>query len=151
MENFENNEEEKLEGRMHRRCMIPTTFVCRFLNNDLNKNSFQGFIRDISMGGGSLEIRDDFLVISDENLKYTNIEMVVELNMPDGAHRMKIAGVIRWHKRLRKRGNMSFLYLGIEFSGFTEKDRTVLKNYLALGTGDKNLIWNLWDNLSMQD
>jgi c-di-GMP-binding flagellar brake protein YcgR len=149
MENFENNEEEKLERRNHRRCMIPTTFVCRFLNNDLNKNSFQGFIQDISTGGVSLEIRDDFLVIGDENLKYTKIEMVVELNMPDGAHRINIAGVIRWHRRLRKRGNMSFLYLGVEFFELNEKDRAVLNNYLALGTGDKNLIWNLWDNLSM--
>jgi c-di-GMP-binding flagellar brake protein YcgR len=149
MENFENNEEEKLERRNHRRCMIPTTFVCRLLNNDLNKNSFQGFIQDISTGGVSLEIRDDFLVIGDENLKYTKIEMVVELNMPDGAHRINIAGVIRWHRRLRKRGNMSFLYLGVEFFELNEKDRAVLNNYLALGTGDKNLIWNLWDNLSM--
>jgi len=151
MENFENHEEEKLEGRKHRRCMIPTTFICKFLNNDLQKNSFQGFIQDISMGGVSLEIRDDFLVIGDENLKYTHIEMGVELNMPDGAHKLKITGTIRWHKRLRKRRNMSFLYLGIEFSDLNEKARAILKNYLALGTGDTNLIWNLWDNLSMQD
>jgi len=149
MENFENDEDVTLDGRKHQRSAIPTTFICKFLNNDLKKNSFQGFIQDISQGGVSLEIRDDFLVIGDEHLQYKNIEMVGELNLPDGTHKMNISGIIRWHKRLKKK-NMSFLYLGVQFRNLHENDITVLNKYLALGTGDKNLIWNLWDNLSIQ-
>jgi hypothetical protein len=113
------------------------------------KSSFQGFIQDISFGGVSLEIRDDFLNISDSLLTYTNIEMAVEFNLPDGAHKMSFSGIIRWHKRVKKK-NKNFLYLGIKFYNLEERDRDVLKQYLSLGTGDKNLIWNLWDNLSVQ-
>jgi hypothetical protein len=75
--------------------------------------------------------------------------MVVELNMPDGNHKMNISGIIRWHKRLKKK-NMSFLYLGVQLCDLKENDGAVLNKYLALGTGDRNLIWNLWDNLSIR-
>ena len=150
MENFYNDEEAKIAMRKHQRRNIPAVVTCTFFEESLKgKSSFQGFIQDISFGGVSLEIRDDFLIISDSLLTYANIEMMVEFNLPDGAHKMSFSGIIRWHKRIKKR-NMNFLYLGIQFYNLDEKDKDVLEKYLSLGTGDKNLIWNLWDNLSVQ-
>lgn len=43
---------------------------------------------------------------------------------------------------------MNLLYLGIQFFYLDESDKSVLKKYLALGTGDKNLIWNMWDTVN---
>jgi len=150
MENFDNDEKEKIENREHQRYSVPAMVTCTFLEESLRgRSSFQGFIQDISFGGVSLEVRDDFLIISDSLLKYTDLEMAVELDLPDGKHRLNFSGVIRWQKRVKK-NNMSFLYLGIQFYDPKESDRIVLKKYLSLGTGDKNLIWNLWDNILMQ-
>jgi len=42
------------------------------------------------------------------------------------------------------------LYLGVQFLNLKKRDEAILVKYLALGTGDKSLIWNLWDNLSIQ-
>jgi len=62
---------------------------------------------------------------------------------------MNISGIIRWHRRIKKK-NMNLLYLGIQFFNLDERDKAIIEKYLALGTGDQNLIWNLWDNLSIQ-
>ncbi|MBW2184289.1 MAG: PilZ domain-containing protein, partial [Deltaproteobacteria bacterium] len=110
---------------------------------------FQGFIQDISLGGASLEIRDDFSIIDDSLLKYTSIHMIVELNMPGGIHKIDFSGIVRWHTREKKEG-MRFLYLGIQFNALNEDSKEILREYLSLGKGEKNLLWNLWDNLSIQ-
>jgi hypothetical protein len=49
-----------------------------------------------------------------------------------------------------KKNDKNFLYLGIQFQNLNEETMHVLEKYLSLGTGDNNLIWNLWDNLSIQ-
>ena len=150
MEHFDNEEKEKIEMREHQRHNVPSMVTCTFLEESLRgKSNFQGFIQDLSLGGVSLEVRDDFLIISDSNLKYTDIEMAVEFNLPDGEHRLNFSGSIRWHQRVKK-NDMSFLYLGIQFYDLRESDKHVLEKYLSLGTGDKNLIWNLWDNILTQ-
>jgi hypothetical protein len=137
------------ERREHRRCSIPAAVNCIFFKKDLKgKNKFQGFIQDISLGGVSLEIRDDTLIINDAFLQYTNIEMTLQLNMPDGTYKMNISGIIRWYKRVKKK-DVNLLYLGIQFYNLGESDKVIIEKYLALGTGDKSLIWNLWDNLSV--
>jgi len=85
MEHFDSNGKGKINKRSHQRHNTPATVICKFFNRNLKgKSSFQGFIQDISLGGVSLEIRDDFLIIKDSVLKYTRIEMALELNLPDG-------------------------------------------------------------------
>ena len=139
-----------VERREHERHVIPAAVTCTFFEEALRgKGSFQGFIQDISLGGVALEIRDDFLTIKESLLLYTTIEMTVAFNLSDGIHRMNISGIIRWYKRI-KRGDKSFIYIGIKFHSLDEKSKEILEHYLSLGTGDTNLIWNLWDNLSNQ-
>ena len=150
MENLDQEEKNKIEMRENQRYSVPAMVTCTFLGESLKGRShFQGFIQDISFGGVSLEVRDDFLIISDSLLKYSDIDMTVELNLPDGEHTLNFSGSVRWHKRVKK-NNMSFLYLGIRFYDLKESEKSVLKKYLSLGTGDKNLIWNLWDTILTQ-
>ncbi len=147
---FDNDEKAIIERREHPRRKIPAAVTCTFYEEILRgKGRFKGFIQDISMGGVSLEIRDDFLSISETMLLYTNIEMHVEFNFPDGMKHMNFSGLIRWYKRIKKK-EKNFLYLGIKFQNLNEQSREVLEKYLSLGTGDINLIWNLWDNLTTQ-
>jgi len=71
----------------------------------------------------------------------------VALSFPDGAHTMDFSGVIRWCRR-RKEESRNFLYLGVKFHNLSEENQTLVRQYMSLGRGDKNLIWNLWDTLS---
>jgi len=145
---MERKENGLVERRKNKRHTIPSVVTCRFFEEvSKGPGNVQGFIQDISFGGVSLEIRDDFLRIKDDLLIYTTVEMEVELNLPDGMHRMSFSGIVKWHKRV-KRKDKSALYLKVEFHNLDEKSAEMLMEYLSLGRGDKNLIWNLWDNLS---
>ena len=135
------------ERRENIRHSIPAVVNCTFFEEVFNGNDrVQGFIQDISFGGVSIEIRDDFLSIKEEFLLYTTVEMEVDLNFPDGMHRMDFSGIVKWYKRVKKKDKNN-LYLKIQFHNLEEKSAEMLKKYLSLGSADKNLIWNLWDNL----
>ena len=150
VETFERDEKPGEERREHERHAIPAAVTCTFFEDVLRgKGTFQGFIQDISLGGAALEVRDDFLTIKESLLLYTTLEMTVAFNLSDGIHRMNLSGIIRWYKRMKK-SDKSFVYMGIKFHSLDEKSKEILEHYLSLGTGDTNLIWNLWDNLSMQ-
>ncbi len=149
MDVFERDEKLVEERREHERHAIPAAVTCTFFEDVLRgKGTFQGFIQDISLGGVALEIRDDFLTIKESLLLYTTLEMMVAFNLSDGIHRMQVSGIIRWFKRIKK-SDKSFVYMGIKFHSLDEKSKEILEHYLSLGTGDTNLIWNLWDNLSI--
>ena len=148
MEIKETEENENVERRENKRYAIPAVVKCKLFEEVVSgKNSFQGFIQDISFGGVSLEITDDLLNIKEDLLKYTNVEMELELNSPDGLHKMNFSGIIKWYKRVKKK-DKNVLTLHIQFHYLDEKSAEVLMKYLSLGSGDKNLFWNLWDNLS---
>jgi hypothetical protein len=150
MKDLRNKKNVVIERRKQQRFNSPAAVTGKFFNKNMKgKNDFQGFIQDISLGGVSLEIRDDFSIIDDSLLKYTSIHMIVELNMPGGIHKIDFSGIVRWHTREKKEG-MRFLYLGIQFNALNEDSKEILREYLSLGKGEKNLLWNLWDNLSIQ-
>lgn len=147
MEIKETEENKKVERRKNKRYCIPAVVKCKFFEEVVSgQNSFQGFIQDISFGGVSLEITDNFLNIKEELLKYTSIEMEIELNSPDGLHKMNFSGIIKWFKRVKKK-DKKVLNLHIQFNCLDEESADILMKYLSLGSGDKNLFWNLWDNL----
>ena len=137
------------ENREHQRHTIPVMVTCRFVEEILEgKVSFQAFIQDISFGGVSLQIRDDYSTIKESLLLNTAVKMTVEFNFPDGIHTMYFSGVIRWFKKHRKE-DKNFLSLGVKFKELNERSKYIIKNYLSSGNGDRNLIWNLWDNVPM--
>jgi hypothetical protein len=141
---------ESIERRAHQRYQIPAAVTCTFFEETLQgKGRFQGFIQDISYGGVSLEIRDDFLKLTEAMLPHTTIEMTVAFNFPEGISNMTFSGIIKWDRRIKK-NDKSFLSLGIQFHVLDEQSKETIKRYLSLGAGDKNLIWNLWDNVSAQ-
>ena len=148
METLDDKINVQAERRELKRFGIFDMITCTFFEGGVrSKSSFKGFIQDISTGGISIEIRDDFLRISDALLLYTTVEMSVALNFPDGVQHVDFSGVIRWCRR-RKEKAKNCLYLGIKFHNLTEEHKVLVEKYVSLGRGDKNLIWNLWDNLS---
>jgi hypothetical protein len=135
-----------IERRKQHRYQIPAAVTCTFFEETLQgKGEFQGFIQDISLGGVSLEIRDDFLKLTESMLLHTNIEMTVEFNFPDGINKLDFSGIIKWNKRIKK-NDKSFLYLGVQFHGLDARSKEIIKKFITFGDGDKNLIWELWDN-----
>ena len=149
MEIKEAEENKKVERRKNERYCIPAVAKCKFFEEVVSgKNNFQGFLQDISFGGVSLEITDDFLSIKEEVLKHTSIEMEIEFNSPEGLQKMNFSGIIKWHKRVKKK-DKKVLILHVQFHNLDEKSADILMQYLSLNSGDKNLFWNLWDNLSI--
>jgi c-di-GMP-binding flagellar brake protein YcgR len=147
METVHDVGKEQIDRRENKRHSVPAMVTCSFYEGGIKgKSSFQGFIQDISLGGVSIEIRDDFFIISEALLLYTTVEMSVALNFPDGVHPMDFTGVIRWCRR-RKEESRNFLYLGIKFHNLSEENQALVRQYMSFGQGDKNLIWNLWDTL----
>jgi len=150
MEDFTEKETDAVDKCAHRLYTIPTFVNCMFLEHPLKGNrAYKGFIEDISLNELSLELRDDYLSIQESLLIYSTLEMTMGIYFPDGLHKVNLTGIIRWCKRVRKK-DKSCLRLGIRLYGMNEKNREVLKDYLYLGVGDKNLIWNLWDILPIQ-
>ena len=136
---------EKYEHYFH---TVPTLVTCTFLGNLCKGNrSYEGFIEDISLRELSLELRDDYFTIEESLAIYSPVEMRMNFNFPDGLHQVVLTGIIIWSKRVRKK-EKSYLYLGIRLDEHNEKNGALLNDYLSLGIGDTNLIWNLWDNLS---
>ena len=70
---------ERIERREHHRYQIPVSVTCKFFEETLQgKGKFWGFIQDISYGGVFLELRDDFLNLTESMLpsyKYRNDEL----------------------------------------------------------------------------
>ena len=150
MGDFNERKKDAVEKCVHSLYAIPTFVNCTFLENSLKGNrAYKGFIEDISLNKLSLELRDDYFSIQESLLIYSTLEMNVIFHFPDGLHEVNLTGVITWCKRLRKK-DRSYLHLGIRLYELNEKNREILKGYLYLGIGDKNLIWNLWDNLLMR-
>ena len=144
----DSNNKVKAKKRRHQRYDIPTTFICRFSIEDLGDDRvFEGFIHNISLGGLCLEIEDDIRMFKDLPPDIS-IEMVLELDMPDGNHKMNVSGNIRWQRKVKKK-KKNLLYLGVKFHKLKETNKNILMKYLVSGTGVKKLIWDLWENLSI--
>jgi hypothetical protein len=126
---------------------IPTFVTCSFLKDSIKwHRTYKGFIENISLNELSLELRDDYFTIQESLLIYSPLEMSVVFYFPDGSHKVTLAGIITQHKRVRVKEKCNLL-LGVRLDEPNEKNREILNNYLNLGIGDTNLIWNLWDNL----
>ena len=147
MDNLACNDTIQIEKRKHQRYSIPSVVTCNFVEGiPEGKRRFEGFLQDISLGGVFLEIKDDFLHINESVLPHSTIEMVMECTVADGIEMMAVSGTIKWFKRIQKPSG-SFLYLRIQFHTLDEMSLDTLKEFLSLGTGDKQLFWNLWETV----
>jgi len=150
MANFNPREKETVEKCVQQLHIMPTFVNCTFLVDALKQNrTYKGFIEDLSLNELSLELRDNYFTIQEAEVIYSTIEITTVFHLPDGIHEVLLTGIITWCKRIRNK-DKSHLHLRIRLVELNEKTREVLKDYLYLGIGDKNLIWNLWDNLLMR-
>ena len=147
MENWNERGTNTLEQCVHPLHTIPTFTTCTFLEDPLMwDRTYKGFIENISLHELSLELRDDYCTIQETQLRYGALELSVVLHFPDGLQKVTLTGIITGYRRMRVKEKCS-LHLGIRLDTLNEKNRRILNDYLSLGIGDTNLIWNLWDNL----
>ena len=150
MRDFNQSETNSEENGMHCFHTIPTFVTCAFLENSFTGNRiYKGFIENISLRELLLELRDDFFCIQESLVSYSSVKLSIDFHFPDGLHQVVLTGIIIRNKRVRKK-EKSYLYLGIRLDEQNEKNGEILNDYLSSGIGDTNLIWNLWDNLSIR-
>ena len=150
MEEFNQSKTSPAENCMRFIHTIPTFVTCAFLENSFKGNRiYKGFIEDISLRELLLELRDDYFSIQESLVSYSPVELSMDFHFPDGLHQIVLTGITIWNKRVRKK-EKSYLYLGIRLDGQNEENREIFNDYLSSGIGDTNLIWNLWDNLSIR-
>ena len=150
MADLSERETSAAEKNKHHFHAIPTFVTCAFLGNLFKGNrSYKGFVEDISLSKLSLELRDDYFTIQESLAIYSPVELSMDFHFPNGLHQIVLTGIVIWNKRVRKK-EKSYLYLGIRLDGQNEKSEEILNSYLSSGMGDTNLIWNLWDNLSIR-
>jgi hypothetical protein len=149
MGDFKKSETNPAANCMHCLHTVPTFVTCTFLENTFKGNRiYKGFIEDISLKELTLELRDDFFGIQESLVSYSPVELSMAFHFSDGRHQVVLTGIIIENKRVRKK-EKSYLYLGIRLDEQDEKNGEILNDYLSSGIGDINLIWNLWDNLSI--
>ena len=147
MENWSGRATHTIEQSVHTLHTIPTFVNCTFLEDSLKwDGSYKGFIENISLHELSLELRDDYCTIQESLLKYSPLEINVVLHLPAGLQQVVLTGIITGNKRVQKK-EKGYVRLGIRLNEHNEKNSGLLKEYISLGIGDTNLIWNLWDNL----
>jgi hypothetical protein len=140
------NNKVKSGRRRHQRYEIPSAVTCQFSIEGLGEERiFKGFVHDISLGGLCVEIKDDAILFKDLSPD-TSIEIALEVDIPDGIHKMNVSGSIRWQRKVKKK-NRDLLHLGVQFDKLKENNKDILMKYLVSGAGDKQLIWDLWENL----
>jgi hypothetical protein len=136
--------EEQCDQQFH---TLPTFVSCTFLGNSLKgSRNHQGFIEKIALNKLSLELIDDYCTIQESLLIYSPLEMTMMFHFPNRLHKVTLTGMITRSERLRKK-DKSCLHLETRLYELNETQRAILKEYLYLGIGDKNLVWNLWDTL----
>lgn len=101
-----------------------------------------GFLKDISMGGSSVQLLDSYGRISLQSIK--NAQVKIKLLEPDG-ERMFILGAIRWAKKEKADGEQ-MISMGIEFDSLPNWQVEKLKNFIHLQGKDHKMLWNLWDS-----
>jgi len=115
------NNKVKSGRRRHQRYEVPSAVTCQFSIEDLGKERI-------------FKAPD------------TSIEIALEVDIPDGIHKMNVSGSIRWQRKVKKK-NRDLLHLGVQFDKLKENNKDILMKYLVSGAGDKQLIWDLWENL----
>ena len=134
------------EKRRHVRAELPTMVTMKVFSREGREKkaiTLKGIIDDLSIGGVSVEVDERYMPIDVDQLVEQIVKM--EIHFPKNKKNPYILGSIRWIKREVAKGS-SVLQLGIQFVDITEENLKALKNFLELGSGDQNLLWNLWDS-----
>ena len=123
--------------------------VLRFFNNDnAGKNlvTLRAVIKDLSLSGACIEIDERYTPVDIDQLAKQIVKL--EIRFPESTNTPYILGSVRWFKREIKKGRY-ILQLGIQFVEIAEDNLRALKEFIGLGIGDQNLLWDLWESIDL--
>ncbi|MDY6842521.1 MAG: PilZ domain-containing protein [Thermodesulfobacteriota bacterium] len=124
---------------------LPTMVILKFFNPDGSGKTVitvNAVIKDLSLGGACIEIDERYTPIDIDQLAKQIVKM--NIRFPDKAKTPYILGSVRWFKREVKKGKY-ILRLGIQFEEMSEDTIRAIKEFIDLGIGDQNLLWDLWE------
>jgi hypothetical protein len=135
----ENREETFQNRRRHLRSVFTYPVEFKFFSHRSEALSFVGYLKDISLGGASLEIEDPYGRLNINDAK--NGKIVLTLSIPR-ENKTNIQAHVQWIKR--KEGTFH-TKMGISFKDIDYNDATVIERLIGLKSKDHNMMWNLWE------
>ncbi|MBN2332639.1 MAG: PilZ domain-containing protein [Deltaproteobacteria bacterium] len=132
------------DRRQFKRLDKPLTIDFGFIGESASiagRNSFSGFVEDISLGGIRLLLREKYGKLYNMSLQGKRIKLSLPLSQFE--HTIYTTGIIQWAKNTRERTDQ-LITLGVKFLDLGATDCHYLENYLSTSQGDHNLLWDLW-------
>jgi len=111
-----------------------------FLPDRVTK-SFDGYIRDMSMGGACVQFRDRYGLIDLDGLKGHRVKLAVRI--PQG-EQLYLNAVVQWARKENATRGYSVL-LGLEIKEIAEWQVEQLERFISMGNKDQKMMWNLWE------
>lgn len=108
---------------------------------------YNGFMKNLSMGGMRAYMSEGYNPLDVDNLLGKRI--TVELSIPSSNERLDLDGKILWG--MREGLGKKSLVVGIHFIDISPADLNSLQQLLSVGNRDHNMLWDLWDNLRMNE
>ncbi|HYC21697.1 MAG TPA: PilZ domain-containing protein [Candidatus Bathyarchaeia archaeon] len=102
---------------------------------------FQGYIKDISLGGACIAVEQRFGLAKRDDLKGLRVKM--EISQPE-QDSLFLFSVIRW-VRMKESKKIWQMLLGLEFEEMAPWQKERLEKFLSLRGKDQEMLWRLWD------
>ncbi|RJQ18078.1 MAG: PilZ domain-containing protein [Nitrospiraceae bacterium] len=103
-------------------------------------SSFNGYLRDISIDGASLEFEDKYGRFSLKEANKSSIK--ISFSIPHEG-KVNIFARIKWVKKSGSNGNC--LSIGIEFKDMESWQLDTIEKLIGMKNKDHNMMWNLWE------
>jgi c-di-GMP-binding flagellar brake protein YcgR len=106
------------------------------------RNSFQGFVEDISLGGLRLQLRERYGKLYKMKIQGKNVKLAIPF--PEFSYTVYTHGEIQWSNDFQEHTE-HVITMGIRFIDLSPTDCQYLENYIGSNKGDHNLLWELWN------
>jgi len=103
--------------------------------------SFDGYIRDMSMGGACVQFRDRYGLIELDGLKGHRVKLAVRI--PQG-EQLYLHAVVQWARKENASRGFSVL-IGLEIKEIAEWQVEQMERFISMGNKDQKMMWNLWE------
>lgn len=119
---------------------FPVKFT--FYGSDRISRSFDGYIRDMSMGGACVQFKDRYGVISMDDLKGSRVRLAVKI--PQG-EKLYLQAFVQWIRKESPGRGFSIL-MGLELREIADWQVEQIERFISMGNKDQKMMWNLWDH-----
>ena len=108
---------------------------------------YDGSIKNLSMEGMCIYFNEGYNPLNADDLLGKRIK--IDINIPFEDTRVFLLGEVRWATREEGAGHI--VTLGVQFVEMTDFHLKNIGKLLALDANDHNMLWDLWDNLRVNE